>query len=85
MYLKLLNGFVPELHYLENINIKDGKADTITPAVFQLMKKRNLDKNKMTGFGSDGASVMTGKHKGVARQLRDKVPFLSLFTAWLIG
>ena len=67
VYVKLLNEFKPELHFLENINVRDGKAETITTAVNLLMEKRNLHKDKITGFGSDGASVMTGKNNGVSK------------------
>ena len=61
VYVNLLNEFKPELHFLENINVRDGKAETITTAVNLLMERRNLHKDKMAGFGSDGASVVTGK------------------------
>ena len=74
VYVKLLNDSKPELHFLENVNVCDGKAETITTAINMLMQKRNLHKNKMTGFGSNGASVMTGKSNGVTKQI---------FTAWL--
>lgn len=53
VYVKLLNEFKPELHFLENINVYDGKAQTITTAVNLLMERRNLQKDKMTGFGSE--------------------------------
>ena len=53
-------NFKPELHFLENINVQNGKAETITTAVNLLMERRNL--HKIAGFGSDGASVMTGKN-----------------------
>ena len=76
VYVKLLNDCKPELHFLENINVRDGKAKTITTAIKMLMEKRNLDKNKMTGFGSDGASVMTGKNNGVAKRMKDNSPYL---------
>lgn len=33
-------------------------------------------KNKLAGFGSDGASVMTGRHAGVSARLRDSIPSL---------
>ena len=67
VYVKLLNDCKPGLHFLKNINVLDGKVETITAAVNLLMEKRNLYKNRMTGFGSDGASVMTGKNNGVAK------------------
>ena len=76
VYVKLLNDCKPELHFLENINVCDGKAETITSAINMLMQKRNLQKNKMTGFGSDGASVMTGKNNGVAKRMKDDSPYL---------
>ena len=53
VYVKLLNEFKPELHFLENINVYDGKAQTITTAVNLLMERKNLQKDKMTGFGSE--------------------------------
>ena len=76
VYVKLLNDCKPELHFLENINVCDGKAETITSAINMLMQKRNLQKNKMTGFGSDGASVMTGKNNGVTKRMKDDSPYL---------
>ena len=58
-----------ELHFLDNINVRDGKAKTFTTAVNLLMERRNLHKAKMTGFGNDGASVMTGKNNGVSKRM----------------
>ena len=55
VYVKFLNDFKPELHFLENINVRGGNAETVTAAVNLLMEKRNRDKNRMTGFGSDGS------------------------------
>ena len=41
VYVNLLNEFKPELHFLENINVQNGKAETITTAVNLLMERRN--------------------------------------------
>lgn len=79
VYVKLLNEFRPELHFLENINVRDGKAETITTAVNLLMERRNLHKDKMTGFGNNGASVMTGKNNGVSKRVKDDSPFLCVY------
>ena len=35
-----------------------------------------MDEKKVVGFGSDGASVMTGKNNGVAARLKRVNPFL---------
>ena len=74
VYVKLLNEFKPELHFLENINVQNGKTETITTAVNLLMERRNL--HKMAGFGSDGASVMTGKNNEVSKRMKDNSLFL---------
>lgn len=36
-YVKLLNEFKPELYFLENINVQDGKTEINTTAVNMLM------------------------------------------------
>ena len=41
-----------------------------------LTKQLHLDISKLVGFGSDGASAMTGKTKGVAARLRNLLLFL---------
>ena len=56
VYVKLLNEFKPELHFLENFNVRDGKAKTITTAVNLLMKGETWKRTKR----QDGASVVTG-------------------------
>jgi len=40
------------------------------------MERTNLHKAKMTGFGSDGASVMTAKSNGVSKRMKDDSPIL---------
>jgi len=42
------------------IPVPDGKADTITAAILSWLQEKGLDLNNLKGFGSDGASVMTG-------------------------
>ena len=76
VHVKLLNEFKSKLHFLENINVRNGKAETITTAVNLLMERRNLHKDKIKGFGSDGASVMKGKNNGVSKRTKDDSPFL---------
>lgn len=49
VHIKLLNEFNSVLHFLENINVWNGKAETITNAVNLLMERRNLHKDKMKG------------------------------------
>ena len=40
VYVKVLNDCKPELHFLEKINVRDGKTETITTAITMLMQKK---------------------------------------------
>lgn len=76
IYIKLLNNFNPETHLLGNVHIPNGQAATVTQIVKDIMASRHLDEKKVVGFGSDGASVMTGKNNGMAARLKRVNPFL---------
>lgn len=54
----------------------NGKAETFTAAVNLLMEKRDLNKNRMTGFGSDRASLVTGKNNRGMKRMKDDRPYL---------
>ena len=41
-----------------------------TRIVNDILASRHVDEKKFVGFGSEGASVMTGKNNGVATRLR---------------
>ena len=76
IYIKLLNNFNPETHLLGNVHIPNGQAATVTQMVKDILASRHVDEKKVVGFGSDGASVMTGKNNGVAARLKRVNPFL---------
>ena len=57
-------------------DIFDGTANTIVEAIRAFMAKRFLDIDKLKGFATDGASVMVGRHTGVATQLKQCSPSL---------
>ena len=48
-------------------------AENIFTQIMKHFENINVDINKMTGFGSDGASVMTGADTGVAVRLRNEI------------
>ena len=58
--------------YLKIIDIDDGKAVTIVDALTSYLHSAGLHLNKMSSFGSDGASVMIGCCGGVATLLRSE-------------
>ena len=57
-------------HFLKIANISYGKAETIEGKLLSVCSQSEVSLNKVFGFGSDGASVMTGCRSGVALRLR---------------
>ena len=41
------------------------------------LEQKSIPLSRLVGFGSDGASVMIGKHSGVATRLKNKQPILT--------
>ena len=58
--------------FLKIVDINDGKARTIVDAITTYLESAELDISKLSSFGSDGASVMTGRLGGVATPLRTR-------------
>ena len=48
------------------LDLSDGKAPTIVDAITTYLECVDLNIDDLSSFGSDGASVMTGRHAGVA-------------------
>ena len=63
--LKVVTRGKPEILFAKNIDVPDGKADTISAALKTYLEEANVPARKLAGFGSDGAAVMTGKKSGV--------------------
>ncbi|KAJ8023492.1 hypothetical protein HOLleu_35949 [Holothuria leucospilota] len=51
-------------------------AEVITKRVKEYIEKAGIDMQRMRGVGTDGASVMTGRKRGVVKRLKDDVPCL---------
>ena len=75
IYIKYLNaGYEPVTAFVGIVEITAGDATTIHTALTTfLFDDLQLDREKLVGFGSDGAAVMTGKSNGVAAKLRQQV------------
>ena len=50
-------------------DIPNGTAKTIKETILKFLNEKSLDITKLCAFGSDGASVMTGRLSGVAVRL----------------
>ena len=66
----------PATHFVCILQLDDGSALTIYTAICDRLKEWNIHLNKLVGFASDGASVMTGCQSGVAMRLRVDVPHM---------
>lgn len=77
VYIRVLDtNFNPCTYFLENITIDNPKSDAkvLFEAIDSCLKEKGIDISKVKGFGSDGASVMVGKHSGVATRVKNLTP-----------
>jgi len=56
--------FIPSTHFIANVRVESGTGEVIAQEIQNCLKSRNVDISKVMGFGSDGATAMTGKDKG---------------------
>lgn len=76
VYVRFVIKGTAHTKLLGNVKICDGTADGILQALLQMMKERKLDTSRLVGFGSDGASVMTGRISGVGVLLNKHAPYM---------
>ena len=62
--------------FLKIVDVVDGTAECIEEAIRAYTTDKELAFSKLMGFGSDGASVMTGRLPGVATRLHRRNPYL---------
>ena len=71
---------VPQFQFLEVKDVLENAdapdAVTITQTILDELKACGFDLNKLCGFGSDGASVMTGHKNGVGARLQKAAPIM---------
>ena len=67
---------VAETVFLSDKEYEDGSGLGLATVILQELDKRGQAVEKMVGFGSDGAAVMTGGNKGVKGVLMQKQPHL---------
>lgn len=67
---------LPSSSYLRDFEYEDGTGVGLASEIINEMEYRNINFSKITGFGSDGASVMSGIHKGVQAVLKDRNPHM---------
>ena len=59
-----------KIEFAANVEVKDGKAETINFAVLNYLNSNNILVKKLSGLRANGTLVMTGCHNGSAVQLQ---------------
>lgn len=70
LFFKILVEGKATVEFAANLEVKDGKAETIYTAVVNYLDSINVPVKRLSGLGTDGASVMTGRHNGLAVKLQ---------------
>ncbi|XP_071147183.1 zinc finger protein 862-like [Mytilus edulis] len=67
---------IPETVILRDKSYSDGTGEGLTSVIIEEMAKHNITNDKLIGFGSDGATVMSGSDKGVKGWLMELNPHM---------
>ena len=70
IYARLVKLETPQTRFVTNVHVADGTAATITESITKALNQRNVPLQKVTGLGSDGASLMTSNKEGVTGKLQ---------------
>ncbi|XP_060067543.1 E3 SUMO-protein ligase KIAA1586-like [Ylistrum balloti] len=76
MFCKIVHAGQIKIEFCANVTVSDGKADTIYNAIVNWMDDVGISFKNISGFGSDGAAVMTGRLSGVGVKLRAQNPHI---------
>lgn len=79
IWARVINGNVlpePESLYLTDLKIEEGTGVAVSKAIFKHLEERGVDLSKVSGLGTDGATVMTDKDKGVTGQFLQLNPHI---------
>ena len=80
LYVRILNPktYVPSTHFLGNVTVEGSSctAEVLFECICNFMKDKGVPLDNLIGFGSDGASVMTGNKSGVATRFRQLSPHM---------
>ncbi|KAK5865246.1 hypothetical protein PBY51_016423 [Eleginops maclovinus] len=75
VYLKLEREGKVETCFLGNYDVDCGNARCIYDRLVAVLREIDVELSRVIGLGSDGASVMMGRHGGVGALLKQVNPF----------
>jgi hypothetical protein len=76
VYTHYINNGIRKLRFLADIELSHCDARSLFTVILNVLEDYGVSSNKCLGFGSDGASVMTGRENGVAALLKRVNPYL---------
>ena len=76
IYFIHLKGDEAIVSYVGMVHMSAVDAQAITNTLLTFFDENGLDLQKITGFCTNGASVMTSWKNGVAAQLKRRIPFM---------
>ena len=77
LYVNIMTSAGDVDSYFANIaEMKQCDATALTEVIVEYLGEKQIDVSRVAGLGSDGASVMTGKHNGVGAKLKKLNPFM---------
>jgi hypothetical protein len=75
VYTYYINNGIRKLRFLADIQLSHCDARSLFTVILNVLEDYGVSSNKCLGFGSDGASVMTGRENGVAALLKRVNPY----------
>ena len=60
------------IEFCANISIQDGKAETVYNCIVNWLRDVGINVKRVSGIGTDGASVMTGCRIGVGVRMKSR-------------
>ena len=70
IYVRVVTDGKIKVLFAQNMNVVDGKANTIVAAITEFLQSLEIPAHKVVGLGSDGAAVMMGARTGVGMYSR---------------
>ncbi|KAL8604859.1 hypothetical protein ACOMHN_028487 [Nucella lapillus] len=83
IFCRVIDEGVGQVEFAANIEVKDGKADTITQAIMDFLHDVDVPLERVSGLGTDGAAVMVGRLNGVVVKLQKQNP--NLVGIWCVA
>ncbi|PVD35505.1 hypothetical protein C0Q70_02468 [Pomacea canaliculata] len=74
IFCRVIDEEVGQTEFAANIEVKDGKADTIMDTIMDFLHDVDVPLERVSGIGTDGAAVMVGRLNGVGGQLQKQEP-----------